>query len=150
MINPTTLTVKPGQQIGQQSFNLTLKTLDASTTVLLNKSTVSARMTGTYGWWPSFSGIGNLINIAWQALVSVGGRMDVVAAFTDRIAISVNNPTFGYPYSVFVDADKGGAERYNYYIGESHNYVDSKGRIFSCTRNYDSNKGKEFTIEVCA
>ena len=150
MINPTTLTVKPGQHIGQQSFNLTLKTLDASTTVLLNKSTVSARMTGTYGWWPSFSGIGNLINIAWQALVSVGGRMDVVAAFTDRIAISVNNPTFGYPYSVFVDADKGGAERYNYYIGESHNYVDSKGRIFSCTRNYDSNKGKEFTIEVCA
>ena len=31
--------------------------------------------------------------------------MDVVAAFTDKIAISVNNPTFGYPYTVFVDAD---------------------------------------------
>ena len=153
MINPTTLTVKPGQQIGQQSFNLTLKTLDASTTVLLNKSTVSARMTGTYGWWPSFSGIGNLIAIAWQSLVSATGRMDVVAAFSDTIALSANKPTFGYPYTVFVDASTYRpieAKRYNYYVGESHDYVDSKGRTFRCTRHYDSNVGKEFTIEVCA
>ena len=36
------------------------------------------------------------------------------------------------------------------YVGESHDYVDSKGRTFRCTRHYDSNVGKEFTIEVCA
>lgn len=151
MINPTHLRVQPGQNIGQQSFNLTLKTPDASTTLVLTKSTIAAEITGTYGWWPSFSGIGNLISIAWQALVSVSGRMDVAAAFTDKIAISANNPTFGYPYTVFVDADKSkSAERYNYYVGESHDYVDSKGRTFRCTRHYDSNVGKEFTIEVCA
>ena len=155
MINPTTLTVKPGQYIKEQSFNLTLKTPDASTTLLLNKSTISAMITGTYGWWPSFSGIGNLIAIAWQTLVSVTGRMDVVAAFSDTIVMSANNPTFGYPYTVFVDAARDPArpvqaERYNYYVGESHDYVDAKGRTFRVTRHYDSNVGKEFTVEVCA
>ena len=150
MIEPTHLVVKPGHRIELESFNLTLSTNAISSNITLNKYIKFVEITGTYGWWPSFSGIGNLINIAWQALVSVGGRMDVVAAFTDKIAISVNNPTFGYPYTVFVDADKGGAERYNYYVGESHNYVDSKGRTFNCARNYDSIRGKEFTIEaVC-
>ena len=151
MINPTTLTVKPGKEIGPQSFTLTLKTPDAATTLLLNKNTVSANITGTYGWWPSFSGIGNLIAIAWQTLVSVSGRMDVAAAFSDKIAMSANNPTFGYPYTVFVDADQGNnAERYNFYVHESHDFVDSKGRTFRVTRQNDSNVGKEFTVEVCA
>ena len=153
MINPTHLRVQPGQNIEQQSFNLTLKTPDASTTLLLTKSTIAAEITGTYGWWPSFSGIGNLIAIAWQSLVSVSGRMDVVAAFSDTIALSANNPTFGYPYTVFVDASTYRpieAKRYNYYVGESHDYVDAKGRTFRVTRHNDSNVGKEFTVEVCA
>ena len=157
MINPTTLTVKPGQYIKEQSFTVTLKTPDASTIFLLNKSTISAMITGTYGWSPSFSGIGNLIAIAWQTLVSLTGRMDVAAAFSDTIVMSANNPTFGYPYTVFVDAAQSEypnrpvpVARYNYYVGESHKYVDAKGRTFMVTRHNDSNVGKEFTVEVCA
>ena len=45
MINPTHLRVQPGQNIGQQSFNLTLKTPDASTTLVLTKSTIAAEIT---------------------------------------------------------------------------------------------------------
>ena len=146
MIKSTHLTVKPGRSIATQSFNMTLQSIDESIAYTLKKGAKSVDMTGTYGWFPN----GGIIDAAWQILVSFGGRMDVVAAFTDNLVISVNNPTFGYPYTIFVDMDNGqGGFRYNYYEGESHTYVDSKGRSFTCTRNEDTNT-KEFIIEDCA
>jgi hypothetical protein len=150
MTKSTHVVVTPGSKI--DSFKLTLSTIDENVSCTLNKFSKPAEITGTYGWFPSpFSDFGkNILDAAWQVLMLFGGRMDVVAAFTDKIVISVNNPTFGYPYTVFVDTDNGsGGYRYNYYEGESHTYVDSKGRSFRCTRNSDSSN-KEFTIEaVC-
>ena len=150
IVDPTHLTIKPGKNIGLESFELTMETLDESSKSTFNKNTESVDMTGTYGFWPSWDPVIFIADAVWQTLVSFGGRMDVIAAFTDKIVISVNNPTFGYPYTVFVDGDSGqGGERYDYYVGESHTYVDSKGRSFTCTRNEDSDN-KEFTIEACA
>lgn len=123
MINPIRLVVLSGLNIGRKPFNVTLKTPDASTTLFLNKNNIS---------------------------VQIIGKMDVVATFNDRITISVNNPMFGYPYTVFVDADScKDADKYKYYVGESHDYMDSKSRKFRCTRRHDSKVGKEFLIEVC-
>lgn len=150
IITPTHLRVQPGRRIGSNSYQLTLSTNVGSSTNTLNKFIKWVDARGTYGWWPSFSGIGNVIGAAWDLLSSFGGKMDVVASFSDRIVISVNNPTFGYPYSVFVDLDKSdSAERYNYYVDESHTYTDSTGRDYLVTRLADS-ADKEFQIEAGA
>jgi hypothetical protein len=149
IVKPTHAVIKPGPNIGKTSFDVSLDTVDSAATTLLDVNTKQLEVTGTYGFWPSPSFWGNIGSAIWQTIVSFGGRMDVVIGITDKIAISVNNPTFGYPYTVFVDSDNGrGGDRHNYYEHEEHTYVDSVGRKYSCTRNTDSDN-KEFIIVVC-
>ena len=149
IIKPTHAVIKPGSNIGSASFVVSLDTVDAAATTLLDANTKQLEVKGTYGFWPSPSFWGNIGSAIWQTIVSFGGRMDVVIGITDKVAISVNNPTFGYPYTIFVDADSSNSgSRYNYYEQEEHTYVDSVGRKYSCTRNTDSDN-KEFLIVVC-
>jgi hypothetical protein len=149
IVHPTHVVVKPNfHNNSTTTFNVSLDTVDSSTKAVLNKDTTQLEVTGTYGFWPSPSIAGNITSAIWQALVSFGGRMDVVVSLTDKIAISLNNPTFGYPYTVFVDSDSTfGANRHNYYEDESYTYVDTKGRRYTCLRNRDTNN-KEFTITI--
>ena len=147
MIKSTHVMVKPGSVIGLQSFVLTLGTSDGMATYKLDKNSKYFEATGTFGWFPNpFGSWGTeAMKALWALITSFGGQMDVVAAFDGKIMVSCNNPTFGYPYTVFVE--NGDARRHNYYEGEQHVYYDSKGRLFKCTRNVDS-EYKEFVIEV--
>ena len=148
ILKPTHVVIKPGHNIGNTSLTVSLDTVDSAAQQLLDKNTKQLEVTGTYGFWPSPSKWGNIANAIWQTIISFGGRMDVVIGITDKIAISLNNPTFGYPYTVFVDSDNGrGGERHNYYENEEHTYVDSVGQKYSCTRNIDSDN-KEFAILI--
>ena len=150
IVKPTHLVLQPGKNIGSTTYIVELDTVDTSTKTRLNKQTTLLEVTGTYGFWPNISldPASQLVKAIWQLIVSFGGRMDVVASITDDVAISVNNPTFGYPYTVFVEGSAGRSDRYNYYADESHEYTDSKGRIYSITRHEDSSNCKEFTVVV--
>ena len=147
MTKSTHVLVQAGRQIGLQSFDLTLGTTDGMKTYKLDKNSNSFEATGTYGWFPNpFGSWGTeAMKALWALITSFGGQVDVVASFDDKIMLSCNNPTFGYPYTVFAENDD--ARRHNYYEGEQHIYYDSKGRGFKCTRNSDTSN-KEFTIEV--
>lgn len=148
-VKSTHVVVRPGSQIGLQSFDLALATTDGTAKYKLDKNSVFFEATGTYGWFPDpFDDWSSEAMKALWALISAigGGQMDVVAAFDDKVMVSFNNPTFGYPYTVF--AEDGDARRHNYYENEQHIYYDSKGRLFKCTRGADTGN-KEFTLEVC-
>lgn len=148
IVKSTHAVIKPGQNIGNTSFDVSLDTVNTAAVAFFDRNTKQLEVTGTYGFWPSPSFWGNIGSVIWQTIVSFGGRMDVVIGITDKIAISVNNPTFGYPYTIFVDINKGQVgDRFNYYENEEHTYIDSFGRKYSCIRNADSDN-KEFTITV--
>lgn len=146
----THVVVQPGTHIGLESFALALATTDGTISYKLDKDSKCFEATGTYGWFPDpFGDWGSEAMKALWALLSAfgGGQMDVVAALDDKIMVSFNNPTFGYPYTVFVE--DGDSRQHNYYADEQHIYYDSKGRLYKCTRHEDSGN-KEFTLEVCS
>ena len=146
LVKSTHVVVLPGGQIGEKSFDLTLTTSVGSAIYKLDKSSLCFEATGTYGWFPNpFGGWSEALKALWALIKSFGGEMDVVADLDDNILVSFNNPTFGYPYTVFADGVY--ARRYNYYADEQHVYQYG-GKLFKCTRHEDSDN-KEFTLEVC-
>ena len=149
IIKPTHVVLKPGKKIGSDEYDIVLRTVDTSSETKMDSQTIQLDVTGTYGFWPTIPGPGFVIKALWELLMSFGGRMDVVATnITNDVAISVNNPTLGYPYTVFAEYSTNRTERHNYYADESFEYVDSRGRVYSVTRHEDSEECKEWTVMV--
>ena len=152
IIKPSRMVLKPGKNIGNDEYDLILSTVDTSVETKLNKTTKEIDITGTYGFWPTIPGPVFVIKALWDLLMSFGGRMDVVV--TNRandIAISINNPTIGYPYAVFVEWSTNRSERHDYYVNESFEHTDSHGRVYTITRHEDSEGDvayKEWTVMV--
>ena len=146
-VMPTHMVLRPGKNIGDDTYNVILATIDTSSEETMDKNTLLLEVTGTYGFWPF--GPTFFLKALWDLLMSFGGQMDVLATNrTNDVAISINNPTFGYPYSVFAETSIGRVDRHNYYADESYQYTDSKGRVYSVTRHEDSEDCKEWTVMV--
>ena len=146
-LKSTHLVIEPGKSLGNTSYDVELDTVSTSIKTKLTSTTTKLEVTGTYGFFPSFGIASNITSAVWNILTSFGGRMDVVAGLGD-VTISVNNPTFGYPYTVFVNNKTGYSERHNYYANESHTYTDFQtGVKYLVTRHEDSDN-KEFTVWV--
>ena len=147
IVMPSHVVLRPGRKIGNDTYDVILATPDTSTEASMDRHTVLLEITGTYGFWPF--GPGFFLKALWNLLMSFGGEMDVVTTNrTNDVALSFNNPTFGYPYSVFAETSTGRVDRHNYYADESFQYTDSKGRVYSVTRHEDSKDCKEWTVMV--
>ena len=149
IVMPTHMVLKPGEKIGYDVYDIILRTVDTSQETKMDRHTNQLEITGTYGFWPDIPGPGFIIKALWELIASFGGRMDVVATNrTNDVAISINNPTIGYPYAVFVEWSTGRRERHNYYADESFAHTDSNGRVYAITRHEDSEQCKEWTVMV--
>ena len=153
IIKPTHMVLRPGKHIGNDEYDVILNTVDTSVETKMDKTTKTLEITGTYGFWPTIPGPTFVITALWDLLMSFGGRMDVVATNrTNDVAISINNPTVGYPYAVFAESSTNRSERHNYYADELFQHTDSKGRVYTIIRHEDSETDgysyKEWTVMV--